>query len=254
LPCDQSWRQRSRAPIGAVRGSACFGSAQRAPTEDRGGLLERRLACGLRVGGREQDQLLESLAGEVAVANRLTLSPCTRDYERARRWLDALRPGTDGVVAKRLDAPYAPGERAMVKVKPVRTADCVVGGFRYASGNPFVASMLLGLYDGEGRLNHVGYTATIRDAERAELTRKLEALREPPGFTGSAPGGPSRWSSERSGEWEPLRPVLVAEVRFDHVSGGRFRHGTRFMRWRPDKSPRQCTLDQIERSARTAFG
>ncbi len=198
-------------------------------------------------------EALESLAAEVAVTDRLTLSPCTRSYERARRWLDELPGGTDGVVAKRLDAPYAPGERAMVKVKPVRTADCVVGGFRYASRSRLVGSMLLGLYDRAGRLNHVGYTSTIANAERAALTAKLEALRQPPGFTGNAPGGPSRWSSERSGEWEPLRPELVAEVRFDHVSGGRFRHGTRFLRWRPDKSPRQCTLDQIERTAPPTF-
>jgi ATP-dependent DNA ligase len=133
----------------------------------------------------------------------------------------------------------------MVKVKLLRTADCVVGGFRYENRSRLVGSLLLGLYDAEGKLNHVGFTSTITNAERAALTRKLEKLREPPGFTGDAPGAPSRWSTERSGEWEPLRPELVLEVRFDHVTGGRFRHGTKLMRWRPDKSPAQCTCDQI---------
>jgi ATP-dependent DNA ligase len=104
---------------------------------------------------------------------------------------------------------------------------------------------LLGLYDEKGKLDHVGFTSTIMDVERASLTRRLEALRAPPGFSGKAPGGPSRWSTDRSGEWEPLRPELVVEVRFDHVSGHRFRHGTKLMRWRPDKAPRQCTFEQI---------
>jgi ATP-dependent DNA ligase len=203
-------------------------------------LLERPLS--------DRRRALEAFVARQRASERLVLSDCTRDYARAWRWLADLRHGTDGVIAKRLDGPYTPGERTMVKVKRVRTADCVVGGFRYASESRLVGSMLLGLYDEAGKLNHVGYTSTIRNAERAALTRKLEALREPPGFTGNAPGGPSRWSSERSGEWEPLRPVLVAEVRFDHVTGDRFRHGTRFVRWRPDKSPRQCTFDQIARA------
>ena len=109
-----------------------------------------------------------------------------------------------------------------------------------------MGSLLLGLYDDKGRLNHVGFTSTIKRAEKPELTRKLENLIAPPGFTGNAPGGPSRWSTTRSGEWQPLKPVLVVEVCFDHFSGERFRHGTRLMRWRPDKSPRQCTLDQVK--------
>jgi ATP-dependent DNA ligase len=142
--------------------------------------------------------------------------------------------------------PYEPGEKTMVKVKPYRTADCVVGGFRYQTGSREVGSLLLGLYDAEGRLNHVGFTATISSEERPALTRRLEALRQPPGFTGSAPGGPSRWSTERSGQWQPLRPELVVEVRFDQVTAGRFRHGTKLVRWRPDKAPAQCTADQID--------
>jgi ATP-dependent DNA ligase len=193
----------------------------------------------------ERRRELDSFAKRSRAGERLALSACTRDYDEARRWLEDLRHGTDGVVAKRLDEAYAPGERTMVKVKHVRSADCVVGGFRYASAGGLIGSLLLGLYDEGGRLNHVGYTSTIKNAERAALTGKLEALREPPGFTGDAPGGPSRWSTQRSGEWEPVRPVLVAEVRFDHVTGGRFRHGTQFVRWRPDKSPRQCTFEQI---------
>jgi ATP-dependent DNA ligase len=156
------------------------------------------------------------------------------------------RGALDGVIAKLLDASYHPGERAMLKVKKRRSADCVVGGFRYERNSRLVGSLLLGLYNSGGKLDHVGFTATLYDLDRKALTEQLEALIGPPGFTGNAPGGPSRWSTERSKEWQPLRPELVAEVRYDHVSGGRFRHGTRLLRWRPDKAPRQCTFEQIE--------
>jgi ATP-dependent DNA ligase len=183
----------------------------------------------------------------------LRLSPKTEDPAKARRWLERAGGALDGVVAKRLDEPYQPGERAMLKVKRIRTADCVVGGFRYLQGNKHrIGSLLLGLYNDEGKLDHVGFTATIRDSERAKLTRKLQALAAPPGFTGKAPGGPSRWSNERSTDWQPVKPVLVAEVSYDQVTGNRFRHGTRFLRWRPDKRPDQCTFEQIEREARPA--
>ncbi|RVA21437.1 ATP-dependent DNA ligase, partial [Mesorhizobium sp. M7D.F.Ca.US.004.03.1.1] len=176
----------------------------------------------------------------------LELSRSTQDVVTAVKWLSQSGQGsTDGVVAKRLDEGYRPGERAMVKVKRLRTADCVVGGFRYLASSPEVGSLLLGLYDGEGKLDHVGFTSTIAEQDRPQLTRQLEALRSPPGFTGKAPGGPSRWSTERSGQWEPLKPKLVVEVRFDHVTGDRFRHGTKFIRWRPDKHPKQCTFDQL---------
>lgn len=176
----------------------------------------------------------------------LRLSPATLDVSEAEGWLSRAGHGsTDGVVAKRLDGRYEAGERAMLKVKRLRTADCVVGGYRYGTGSTEVGSLLLGLYDHEGRLNHVGFASTIGNPERGALTQRLEALREAPGFTGKAPGGPSRWSTERSGEWEAVRPDLVAEVRYDHVTGDRFRHGTKFMRWRPDKSPLQCGMDQI---------
>jgi ATP-dependent DNA ligase len=133
----------------------------------------------------------------------------------------------------------------MLKVKPLRTADCVVGGFRYAANSDQVGSLLLGLYNDAGKLDHVGFTATISNAERPALTKRLEALTAPPGFSGNAPGGPSRWSTERSGEWEPLKPKLVVEVRYDHVTGDRFRHGTKLIRFRPDKSPSQCTFEQL---------
>jgi ATP-dependent DNA ligase len=144
--------------------------------------------------------------------------------------------------------PYRSGERdAMVKIKHRRTADCVVGGFRYATAGKFVGSLLLGLYDDDGLLHHVGFTSGIKAADRAKVTDLVVPLIKPPGFTGRAPGGPSRWSTERSTQWEPLEPRLVVEVEYDHFTGGRFRHGTRLLRWRPDKAPAHCTLDQVER-------
>lgn len=182
----------------------------------------------------------------------LRLSPLTEDRTVAQRWLDAAGGALDGVIAKRRDEPYQPGERAMLKVKRLRSADCVVGGFRYGSKKREVGSLLLGLYDGAGLLHHVGFTSAIAAADRPELTARLEALIEAPGFTGDAPGGPSRWSTERSAAWEPLRPELVAEVRYDHVTGRRFRHGTGFLRWRPDKAPRQCTMEQLGEEASPA--
>lgn len=176
----------------------------------------------------------------------LELSRCTKSLAAAMKWLSESGQGsTDGVVAKLLNDEYRPGERAMVKVKRLRTADCVVGGFRYLANSREVGSLLLGLYNDQGKLDHVGFTSTIAREDRSKLTRELEALRSPPGFTGKAPGGPSRWSTERSGQWEPVRPELVVEVRFDHVTGDRFRHGTKLMRWRPDKSPQQCTFEQM---------
>ncbi|HEX6880593.1 MAG TPA: ATP-dependent DNA ligase, partial [Terriglobales bacterium] len=155
--------------------------------------------------------------------------------------------GLDGVIAKRLDVPYASGERTgMQKIKLIRTADCVVGGFRWASKGRKVGSLLLGLYDEQGLLNHVGFTSSFSAEERGELEKVLKPYFGGEGFTGAAPGGPSRWSTERSGEWQALNPKLVCEVRYDHFSGGRFRHGTKFMRWRPEKKPRSCTYEQLE--------
>ena len=175
----------------------------------------------------------------------LHLSPVTHDRDTAVRWLERSGGALDGVIAKRTALEYRSGERAMIKVKQQRTADCVVGGFRYAEKKREVGSLLLGLYDDEGLLNHVGFTSAIPAKERPQLTEDLEKLIQPPGFTGSAPGGPSRWNTERSMAWEPLKPVLVVEVRYDQVTGRRFRHGTGFVRWRPDKDPKQCTFEQL---------
>jgi ATP-dependent DNA ligase len=179
------------------------------------------------------------------LAPALHLSPMTRERETALAWLERSGGALDGVIAKRATQEYRSGERAMIKVKQQRTADCVVGGFRYAEKKREVGSLLLGLYDDQGLLHHVGFTSAIPAKERPALTRKVEALIEPPGFTGSAPGGPSRWNTERTTQWQPLKPVLVVEVRYDQVTGRRFRHGTGFVRWRPDKDPKQCTFDQL---------
>jgi ATP-dependent DNA ligase len=180
----------------------------------------------------------------------LRLSPYTRAPSEAQRWLNHAGGSLDGVIAKRIDEPYLAGERAMLKVKRMRTADCVVGGFRYETAGDEVGSLLLGLYNDAGKLDHVGFTASIAKAERKALTKRLEKLVAPPGFTGDAPGGPSRWSTERSTQWEPLKPKLVVEVQYDHISGERFRHGTKLLRFRPDKLPRQCTFEQLQSPGR----
>jgi ATP-dependent DNA ligase len=177
----------------------------------------------------------------------LRLSPATTRLADAKGWLKRVGVALDGVVAKRRDFDYRSGDRTgMQKIKNYRSADCVVGGFRYNEGSPLVGSLLLGLYAEDGLLHHVGFTSTIKRDDKPALTKKLGALIAPPGFTGNAPGGPSRWSTERSGEWQPLKPKLVVEVCYGHFSGGRFRHGTRLLRWRPDKAPRQCTFNQLK--------
>src|SRR5205823_4787368 len=151
------------------------------------------------------------------------------------------------------DDPYRSGERtAMVKIKRIRTADCVVGGFRYAEKGGGIGSLLLGLYNEQGQLDHVGFTSSFNAAQRRELKKIVKPLIGPPGFTGRAPGGPSRWSTRRSAEWQPLKAKLVCEVQYDHFSGGRFRHGTKFLRWRPEKKPRQCTFEQVRPPKRHA--
>ena len=190
---------------------------------------------------------LESFARKHLAKNAdIELSPKTKNITIAREWLSTTGIKLDGVIAKRLDLPYRSGERdGMQKVKRMRTADCVVGGFRYASKGKVVGSLLLGLYDEGGLLHHVGYTSSFNEAEKKELTKKLEPLIKPPGFTGNKPGGPSRWSTKKTSEWEPLRTKLVVEIQYDHFTGGRFRHGTKFLRWRPDKKPQQCGFDQL---------
>jgi ATP-dependent DNA ligase len=177
----------------------------------------------------------------------IRLSPATTRLGDAKAWLKRVGATLDGVVAKRRDFAYRSGDRTgMQKIKNYRSADCVVGGFRTNANSPLVGSLLLGLYDRKGLLHLVGFSSSIKREDKPTLTKKLKALIAPPGFTGNAPGGPSRWSTERSGEWQPLKPKLVVEVCYDHFSGERFRHGTRLLRWRPDKSPRQCTLDQVK--------
>src|SRR5579859_4402828 len=196
---------------------------------------------------------LEKFFDQVPKNGTIRLSPYTRDLTTALRWMSNLATvGFDGVVAKRSDEPYHSGDRnGMVKVKRLRTADCVVGGFRYASKGGVVGSLLLGLHEKDGKLNHVGFTSSFKADERAELLKTLkpyiaeEKQGKDAGFSGNAPGGPSRWSTERSTEWVPLRNKLVCEVQYDHFSGGRFRHGCKFLRWRPDKAPNQCTYDQV---------
>jgi ATP-dependent DNA ligase len=201
---------------------------------------------------RERRAALEAFVEKYASGDTLVrLAPQTADCESAREWLHSLGAGLDGIMAKRADIPYQTGERTgMQKFKRMRTADCVVGGFRYAAKARVVGSLLLGLYDDAGLLHHVGFSANIKAEEKPALTDKLEKLVKPPGFTGNKPGGPSRWSTERSGEWEPLSTELVVEVQYDHFSGGRFRHGTKVLRWRPEKDPRQCTMEQVAQEAR----
>ena len=189
---------------------------------------------------------LEAFCASHADDRGLTLAPATTDATLATRWLAEAGTNYDGVVAKRLADAYRAGERAMLKIKRKRTADCVVGGFRYGAGSREVASLLLGLYDGD-RLHHVGFTSNPPKEDRAGLTARLEALAdEAGGFDENVPGKPSRWASARSAAWTPLRPELVVEVSFDQVTGRRLRHGSGFLRWRPEKAPAQCTFAQIE--------
>ncbi|HUQ48856.1 MAG TPA: ATP-dependent DNA ligase [Gemmatimonadaceae bacterium] len=190
---------------------------------------------------------LESFAKAFLKKNEIIrISPQATDLMTVNKWFKAAGSGLDGVVAKRRDMKYMSGERTgMVKIKHRRTADCVVGGFRYATKGRVIGSMLLGLFDDDGLLHHVGFSSSFTAAERKELTPLLEGIVKAPGFTGQAPGGPSRWSTERSTQWEPLATKLVAEVEYDHFTNGRFRHGTKFIRWRPDKKPSECNFEQV---------
>jgi ATP-dependent DNA ligase len=205
-------------------------------------LAERRVA------------LEKFVAANVTKDLSIMLSPATTTMATVTKWFRSVGGGLDGVIAKRLDLAYQTGTRdGMQKMKQMRTAECVVGGFRYASKGHVVGSLLLGLYDDGGLLHHVGFTSNIPNPEKPAITKTLEKLKQAPGFTGQAPGGPSRWSTERSSQWEPLAPKLVVEVQYDHFSGGRFRHGTSFLRWRPDKPPTRCTIDQVEQEGRSAL-
>lgn len=187
---------------------------------------------------------LEKLFTLISDDSLIQLSPASTDRAIAQRWFKTA--GLEGVMAKKLGEPYHSGDRhGMVKVKHFKTADCVVGGFRYGEGTKTVGSLLLGLYDDEERLVHVGHTSSIKKADRKELTQKLESLRGKNAFEVRVPGGPSRWAVRDTSEWEPVKPKLVCEVEYDYFSQGRFRHGSKFLRWRPDKSPKQCTMDQV---------
>ncbi len=208
---------------------------------------------------KDRRERLEAFFSKIPEGGQMLLSPATPKLKEAEKWIG--EEGLDGVVAKQLDSPYLSGERGgMVKVKRMRTADCVVGGFRWAQKaqkaqkERLVGSLLLGLYNDAGQLDHVGFSSSFSAEEKKELEPVLEPHRGGSGFTGKAPGGPSRWSQGRSTEWEPLDPVLVCEVRYDHFSGGRFRHGTKFLRWRPDKKPEACTFAQVRAKKPTAAG
>jgi ATP-dependent DNA ligase len=196
----------------------------------------------------ERRPLLEKFAaryckGHVAVR----LSPATTKPPLAKKWFHKVGGNLDGIIAKRLDLPYQAGNRdGMVKIKHIRSVDCVVGGFRYREGKRTVGSLLLGLYDEAGLLHHVGFTSSFQEHERQGITKLVTPLIQAPGFTGRSPGGKSRWSTKRSEEWKPLRPQLVVEVHYDHFTGGRFRHGTSILRWRPDKDPRSCKMNQVD--------
>jgi ATP-dependent DNA ligase len=204
------------------------------------------------------------LVDALAAAKRpIHLTPSTADRALAEDWFHRFEgAGLDGVIAKALDSPYSPGKRTMLKIKHSRTADCVVAGFRWYKGGEGqrVGSLLLGLYDAEGHLQHVGVTASFTAARRAELKEELEPLRNnaeeghpwrqwsgpkdaPPT---RRPGATSRWNRGKDLSFELLRPERVAEVRYDHLEGPRFRHATAFLRWRADRSPKDCRYDQLE--------
>lgn len=191
-------------------------------------------------------ELLERFFHTIPDDVSIKLSPATPDRAIAEDWFRHYgQQGLDGVIAKRMGEPYRSGEReGMVKIKRFRTADCVVGGFRLSSEGTGVGSLLLGLYDDEGNLRFVGHTSSFNRKEREELEAILEPKKGDNPFAVRVPGGPSRWASERSSAWEPLRPELVCEVQYDYFNQGRFRHGTKFIRWRPEKKPESCTIDQ----------
>jgi ATP-dependent DNA ligase len=209
-------------------------------------LLEARLP--------ERRGQLEDFAARCFPKTLFRLSPASTKLADAKKWLKSAGGGSDGVIAKRVDLPYQSGNReGMQKIKCHRSADCVIGGFRYGeravAGRKAVGSLLLGLYDDQGLLHHVGFTSALKADEKPPLTKRLEGMVATRSFTGAAPGGPSRWSTKRSSEWVAVKPKLVVEVSYDHFTGGRFRHGTTILRWRPDKKPTQCTMDQLQQKS-----
>jgi ATP-dependent DNA ligase len=214
-------------------------------------ILKRGTTVLLKLHLPKRRAQLEDFAAHCFSRTLFRRSPASAKLQDAKRWLKSAGGGSDGIIAKRLDLPYQTGNReGMQKIKRHRSADCVVGGFRYgerAVGNRKVAgSLLLGLYDDKGLLHHVGFTSAIKSEEKPGLTERLETIITDHSFTGNSPGGPSRWSTKRSSEWTPVKPKLVVEVSYDHFTGGRFRHGTAILRWRPDKKPKQCTMVQLK--------
>ncbi len=189
----------------------------------------------------------ERLARSVEAGGQVLLTPQTDDGALALRWFDRFQgAGIEGVVAKREELPYVSGERVLIKVKHERTADCVVGGYRLSEKGGGVASLLLGLYDDQGRLRHVGHVSAFSAGLRRKLRDELRHLEGGEGFAeGLGPSGPSRWARGRDTSWIPVRPELVAEVRFDQLQGGRFRHAAQLVRFRADKPARQCSFDQV---------
>lgn len=185
-------------------------------------------------------------------ADAIRLSPASSDVAQARTWLAEAGGALDGVVVKPVDQPYRAGERAMAKIKQRRTADCIVGGYRETADGSGVASLLLGLCNASGAIDHVGFTSGIAGEERVRLLAQLRPSIGSPGFTGRAPGGPSRWNNGAEKRWFPLKPDFVVEVGYDQVTDGRFRHGTTLLRWRPDKSAAQCTMEQLAHEASPA--
>ena len=198
----------------------------------------------------------EELEAEVIEALRrgpkLALSPQTDDPDLAEVWFDVFEgAGLDGVMAKRADQAYLPRQRAMIKVKHHRTADCVVGGYRMNKTNDGIGSLLLGLYDESGVLHYVGHTSSFKAAERRALLQELKPLEGGASFGGGrTPGGPSRWTGAQGSSWVALEPSRVCEVAFDHLQGERFRHAATFKRWRSEKPPQECLFDQILPAAR----
>jgi len=203
---------------------------------------------------RERRARLEKMMA--AFEHPWNLTPSTHDAEKARRWFNEFESaGCDGIIAKPLDQPYAHGKRAMIKIKHRRTADCVVGGYREHKDGGKIGSLLLGLYNDQGELHFIGHCSGFPDADRAAIFRRLQELKAEGSFgeEARAPGAISRWTGDKDLSWTPIEPGVVVEISYDQLEEGRFRHATRFHRWRPDKDPASCTWDQLERPEGVGF-
>ncbi|MCB1247038.1 MAG: ATP-dependent DNA ligase [Acidimicrobiia bacterium] len=202
----------------------------------------------------ERRQRLESVMGSLDTRWRLT--PSTSDVKTAKRWFDEFEAaGCDGIVAKALDGPYVEGKREMLKFKHRRSVDCVVGGYRVHKDGDKIGSLLLGLYNDSGSLAFIGHCSGFSDHDRTELLERFAALRDETSFGEDvrAPGAPSRWTGDKDLSWVPVKPGVVVEISYDQLTGNRFRHATRFERWRPDKDPEDCTFAQLDRPTGPGF-